>query len=324
MTITSPWRSIEYEEIPFQELLIRAVERSPEKVAIIDGGTRISYCELLDRSNRRASALTARGVSKGDRVALLAWNCAEFVIASYGVIIAGAVLTTINSGYREGEIAHQLSDSGSRLLIVHESLPEVAKLALTSAPAVEKLVVIGGDGSVGESFESFVQSGDPDPPKVDIDPKEDLAALPYSSGTTGLTKGVMLTHFNLTSNIQQLMDRDDAQTRWFSEDVVLVHLPLFHIYGLNVLMGPGLAAGATLVMMGRFEMELLLDLLEKERITVFCTVPPVVLGLTAYPELAKRDLSSIRIAFVAAAPSSADLQDRGRRCSGVRSYRVMA
>ncbi|MCH7740448.1 MAG: AMP-binding protein [Chloroflexi bacterium] len=317
MTLTSPWKSIgSYEEIPFQTLLQRAAERWPDKTAIIDGDNRASYAELLDRSNRLASALAERGVAKGDRVALLAPNCLEYVVAAYGVISSGAVLTTINSGYREGEIAHQLNHSGAETLIVHESLLEVTALARPNTPKLMTLIVIGNAVDGSESLDDLIESGSSTPPDVTVRPRDDLAALPYSSGTTGLSKGVMLTHFNLTANIQQFLQRGGEESSWRHEDVILVHLPLFHIYGLNVLMGPAIAAGATQVMMGRFDMETLLSIIEQERITIFCTVPPVILGLTAYPGLSERDLSSLRLGFVAAAPSSADLQDRGQDALG--------
>ncbi len=317
MTLTSPWKSIgSYEEIPFQALLQRAAERWPDKTAIIDGDNRASYAELLDRSNRLASALADRGVRKGDCAALLAPNCIEFVVAAYGVISSGAVLTTINSGYREGEIAHQLNSSGAEMLIVHESLLEVTALARPNTPNLKTLIVIGNAVDGSESLDDLIESGSPATPDVPVNPREDLAVLPYSSGTTGLSKGVMLTHFNLTANIQQFLQREDAESSWRHDDVILVHLPLFHIYGLNVLMGPAIAAGATQVMMGRFDIETLPSIIERERITVFCTVPPVILGLTAYPGLSQRDLSSLRLAFVAAAPSSADLQDRGQNALG--------
>ncbi|MCH7735134.1 MAG: AMP-binding protein [Chloroflexi bacterium] len=317
MALTSPWKSIRsYEEIPFQTLLQRAAERWPDKIAVIDGDKRASYAELLDRSNRLAAALADRGVKKGDRVALLAPNCVEFIVAAYGVISSGAVLTTINSGYREVEIARQLNNSGAEVLIAHESLLEVNALARSQTPKVKTLIVIGDAPDGSESLDDLIESGSPDPPAISVNPRQDLAVLPYSSGTTGLSKGVMLTHFNLTANIQQFLERGGEESSWRHEDVILVHLPLFHIYGMNVLMGPAIAAGATQVMMGRFDMEELLSVIEKDRITIFCTVPPVILGLTAYPNLDERDLSSLRLAFVAAAPSSADLQDRGQNALG--------
>ncbi len=150
-----------------------------------------------------------------------------------------------------------------------------------------------------------------------IDPKEDIAALPYSSGTTGLAKGVELTHFNLTSNIHQLAHSELESNLATEDDVVLVHLPLFHIYGLQVLMNLYLSVGATLVMMGRFDMGEFLDLLVRHKITGLYTVPPVAQGLTMVPGLKDLDLSALRVVFLAAAPTSTDLQNRLSEALGV-------
>ncbi len=298
-----------YREIRVDGLLTEAAGRWPDKVAVIDGDRRTSFSELEDSSSRLASALAASGVAKGDRVGLLAPNCTEYVVAFFGVIRSGAVVTTLNAGYREREIAHQLNDNGSSVLIVHESLLPVVESARPEIPALERLIVIG-DGSSHESLQDLIERGDPSPPQVEIDPREDLAVLPYSSGTTGLAKGVMLTHFNLTANVQQFLERGGEEGELRHDDVILVHLPLFQIYGMNVLMVPAIVVGATQVMMGRFDMDQFLGLLSAHRVTILATVPPVALGITQYPGVADHDLTALRYAVVAAAPSSADLQRR--------------
>ena len=299
-----------YEEYPLQELLRRTAARMPEKVAVIDGDRRFTYRQLDDHSDRLAGALAARGIFKGDRVAILSPNCAEFVIAFYGVIKAGAVVTTINTGYREQEIAHQLDDSGAVALVAHESMGELAKAAVKDCHRVRRLVTIADSDEGPDSFWGLINRGRGSPPPLSVDPKEDLVALPYSSGTTGLSKGVMLTHHNLTSNVQQFLSRTGEEAGFREDDVLLVHLPLFHIYGMNVLMNGAIGAGATQVMMGRFDMELFLGLLSEHRITMLFTVPPVGLGLTQYPGVKEHDHSALRCAFFGAAPLSADLQGR--------------
>ncbi|MFQ5934340.1 MAG: AMP-binding protein, partial [Dehalococcoidia bacterium] len=167
------------------------------------------------------------------------------------------------------------------------------------------------------SFHKLIADYEGPPPQVDIDPKEDLVVLPYSSGTTGLPKGVMLTHFNLTSNLQQFLSRENEAAKPRQDDVVLVHLPLFHIYGLNVLMNGCIGCGATQVLMGRFDMEEFLRLISDNRVTVVFTVPPVVLGLTQYPNLKSYDLSSVRLCLSGAAPLSAELQQRVEEITGI-------
>ena len=164
---------------------------------------------------------------------------------------------------------------------------------------------------IRDSPGSFWNLLDKSPPirEVAIDPHNDLAALPYSSGTTGLSKGVMLTHYNLVSNIEQLIGLSGA-SKMVRDDIVLVHLPLFHIYGMNILMNGCIAVGATQVMMGRFDMEEFLNLIEKHHVTKLFTVPPVGLGLTQYPGVNTHDLSSLELAFFGAAPLSGQLQEK--------------
>ncbi|MDC0035263.1 AMP-binding protein [Chloroflexi bacterium] len=252
------------------------------------------------------SALKNLGVSKGERVGILAPNCAEFVIAFHGITKSGGVVTTINSGYREREIAHQVQDSGCRILVVHESLSQIFNESTKIIKNDVQAVFITDDQDTDGSFWKLLNSADPHTTS-DIKPENDLAALPYSSGTTGLTKGVMLSHFNLVSNVEQLLGLSGGASM-NDTDTILVHLPLFHIYGMNVLMNPCLAAGATQVMMGRFDMEEFLSLIENHRVTKLFTVPPVGLGLTQYPGVASRDLTSLEFAMFGAAPLSAELQ----------------
>ena len=300
-----------YEAIPLQEMLARAARRWGEKTAIIDGERTFTYADLQGHSDSLAAAMAGMGVERGERVAVLAPNCAEFVIAFYGALKAGAVVTTVNSGYREREIAHQLNDSGARTLIVHEALREMSDAAREIAAGVERRVVIGGAPDSDESFWALVEGAAGEaPPVFDVDPLNDVAVLPYSSGTTGLSKGVMLTHGNLASNARQFLGRAGEEAALREDDVILTHLPLFHIYGMNVLMNGAIGSGAAQVMMGRFDMDEFLDLLERHRVTVLFTVPPVGLGLTQYPGVAARDLSSLRVGFFGAAPLSGEMQAR--------------
>ena len=198
-----------YDKFPLQDLLRRAIDRGPGKVAVIDGDGTYSYSQLGEYSDRLASALVGLGVNPGDRVAILAPNCVEFVIAFYGIVKAGAIVTTVNSGYREREIAHQLNDSGAETLIVHLALKPMSDAARSETPALVREIVIEPDSSDPDSFWGLLENASPVPPSIPVDPVNDVAVLPYSSGTTGLSKGVMLTHFNLVANVQQFLDRKD-------------------------------------------------------------------------------------------------------------------
>ena len=299
-----------YDAFPLQDLLKRSIDRGPGKVAVIDGDSTYSYSQLGEYSDRLASALAGLGVTPGDRVAILAPNCVEFVIAFYGIVKAGAIVTTVNSGYREREIAHQLNDSGAETLIVHPALKPMSDAARSETPALTREIVIEPDSSDSRSFWGLLENASPVPPSIPVDPVNDVAVLPYSSGTTGLSKGVMLTHFNLVSNVQQFLDRKNEASVIGPNDVLLTHLPLFHIYGMNVLMNGAIGAGCAQVMMGRFDMDEFLSLTSRHRVSVLFTVPPVGLGLTQYPGVADHDLSAVRVGFFGAAPLSAEMQQR--------------
>ncbi len=305
-----------YSPEPAQRLLERAAAEWPSETAVVDGERAFTFAELDAAAGRLAAALGKMGAGPGRRVALLAPNCAEFEIAFFGTLKAGATVTTINSGYREREIAYQLNASGAETLIVHQALADIAGLALPDAPNLRQSIVIaeGPNVAVGpieaHSFWPLIDAQPGPPPEPRVDPGEDLAALPFSSGTTGLQKGVMLTHANLHANVRQYLERPGEESVIRRGDVVLVHLPLFHIYGMTVLQLNAIAAGAVQVMMGRFDMAEMLSLIANHRVTALYTAPPVCLGLSLTLLLHEYDLSSLRFVLSGAAPLSAELQTR--------------
>jgi acyl-CoA synthetase (AMP-forming)/AMP-acid ligase II len=241
-----------------------------------------------------AGGLAARGFRKGEVFAIACLNCAEFVLAFHAVGLLGGVVTTLNPAYTADEMAQQLRDSGAtRLLAAVAILPR----ALEAAAAVgirEIYATEAGDGA--EPFANLEESGHA-VPMVVLDPHNDLMALPYSSGTTGLAKGVMLTHANLGANVLQSVACGLREA-----DVILGILPLFHIFGLNVMMNTGLAAGATLVLLPRFDLEAFLEAIQRHRATYVFLVPPVLLALAKHPLVAKYDLSSLDRLLSGAAP----------------------
>ncbi len=305
-----------YPTYPLQHILEATARRLPQKAAIIEGEYVYTYQQLNTYSSRFAAALAKLGVEKGDRVGLLAPNCVEFEIAFFGIIKSGAVVTTINSGYREREIAHQLENSGAEVLVVHHSLLKIAESARDGAPALKHLIIIESSSSNPDTFWGLIERAPAAPPSVEIDPEDDLASLPYSSGTTGLSKGVMLTHYNMTTNLIQFMKRPNEALQQREDDVLLAHLPLFHIYGMQVLMNAVIASGGTQVMMGRFDMDEMMRLIATHKVTHLYTVPPVGIGLSLLPDIEKYDLSSMVAACLAAAPASAELQMRMQNVVG--------
>jgi acyl-CoA synthetase (AMP-forming)/AMP-acid ligase II len=196
-----------------------------------------------------ASGLAARGFGKGDVLAVYMPNLPEYAIAFHGATSAGGKATTMNPLYTANEVAHQLEDSGAKLLITIGPFLEAAKEAAESAGIGDEVHVVGeGDGA--KPFTELL--GDPaEAPQVEIDPGEDIAVLPYSSGTTGLPKGVMLTHRNLVANLLQTRATQEVDP----DDVLIGVLPFFHIYGMQVIMNLGLREGATVVTMPRFDLD---------------------------------------------------------------------
>src|SRR6185436_10512052 len=203
--------------------------------------------------------------------------------------------------YTDREIAHQLRDSSARYLVTVPACLEKAKEAAREV-GIEELFVFGSaDGAT--PFDSLLAETDHPIPKIEIDPLNDLVVLPYSSGTTGLAKGVMLTHHNLVANMRQM----DGLDYFLRDDILLCVLPLFHIYGLVVVLNMGLHIGATIVTMPRFDLEQFLSAIQKYRVTLSHIVPPIVLKLAKDPSIDDYDLSSLRTIFSGAAPLGAEL-----------------
>jgi acyl-CoA synthetase (AMP-forming)/AMP-acid ligase II len=306
-------------------VLARAAERG-ERAALVDGATgrTITYAQLPGMVDRAAAALARRGLKKGDVCAIYSPNAPEYAIAVLAITRLGAIVTTASPMYTRDDLVKQLKDSRACFLITS---PAVAGIALDAAAAANVEHILSfGPTSLLRSFveagptsphQSSVKAGamrdvtsfdellaEPGtPPAVTIHPS-DVVALPYSSGTTGLPKGVMLSHRNIIVNILQI---DSAGHLRDGADTLVCFLPFFHIYGLVVTMLLGLWSGATLVVMSRFELEQYLDLVERYRATVLHVVPPVVLALAKSPAVSGRDFSHVRKLFSGAAPLGADV-----------------
>jgi long-chain acyl-CoA synthetase len=290
---------IDIPEIPFGEMLWESSQRFPEKIAVIFQGQKISYRELDGLVNCCANALAGLGVKKGDRVGLYMTNRPEYLISLYGIARVGAVFTPMNPTYKEGEVEHQLNDAEATVLVTQESLYPLVKAVRHQVPSLKEVIVVG-QRTEPEShlFRDLLRRSSPKhPPQVPLVWAEDLVALPYSSGTTGLPKGVMLTHQNLVANNIQFM----SSGRITEQDALLTFLPFYHIYGI-MLLGAGIYAGATLVIMEAFDLERSLTLVQDYGVTLYYAVPPVLVILDNYPNLSRFNLSKLRYIMVGAAP----------------------
>ncbi|MEU5594383.1 4-coumarate--CoA ligase family protein [Streptomyces sp. NPDC020298] len=290
-------------ELPIHEAVLGRAAEFGGLPALIDGtdGTTLTY-EQVDRFHRRlAAALADAGVRKGDILALHSPNTIAFPTAFYAATRAGATVTTVHPLATAEEFAKQLRDSAARWIITVSPLLETARRAAELAGGIAEIFVCD-TASGHRSLIDMLATTAPEP-AVGIDPGEDIAALPYSSGTTGIPKGVMLTHRQIATNLAQLEPAVPAGPG----DRILAVLPFFHIYGLTALMNAPLRQGATVVVLPRFELESFLAAIQTHRITGLYVAPPIVLALAKHPAVARYDLSSLKYIISAAAPLDAAL-----------------
>ena len=312
----SPFAAIELPDVPLPQFALRHAARLGDKLALVDAasGRGLTYAQLLDGVQRLAGGLRERGVQPGEPVAVMLPNLPEYALVMHGIILAGAVITTINPSYSEREVHHQLDNTRARRLI---TVPAMLALARTAAAGtlVEEFAVVG-DCADAPSIASWF--GEP----VALDEPADTAAivaLPFSSGTTGLSKGVELTHRCMLANLLQV----GTAMEYSANDVLMGFLPFFHIYGQQVIMNTALAFGATVVTMPRFDLELFLQAHARYGITLSFIAPPVAVVLAKHPAVANVDFSRVRVIFSGAAPLSAEVADEASQrlgCPIVQGY----
>ena len=303
--LTSPHADVEIPDVPLTPHVLARAGELGDKPALVDGpsGRTLTYAQLEEQIRRFAGGLKELGFGKGDVLALYSPNLPEYAVVWHGTALAGGITTTVNPVYNTEELKHQLEDSGARFLVTIEPAAERAREA-AEGTKVEQVFIIGED----------LPRGEPLGEQVEVSPADDLAALPYSSGTTGLPKGVMLTHRNLVANLEQTQ----ALFKITDEDALIAVLPFFHIYGMQVIMNLGLIGGAKIVTMPRFDLEQFLTLIQDHKVTRSYIVPPIALGLAKHPLVDKFDLASLKLAFSGAAPLGADLEEALAKRLGCR------
>jgi long-chain acyl-CoA synthetase len=280
-------KHIDYPDLPLHGLLEESVRKFGEKNALVYGEKFISYSELDWSCIQFSKFLHGLGIIKGDRVALYLPNIPQFVIAYFGALKAGAVVTAVSPLYREREVEFQLRDSGAHTIVTVDILQPIVEKATEKSPLKHVITTRLADSG----FPKLRFNDLPSNPKVVINPAEDLAALQYTGGTTGTAKAAMLTHRNLVSNACQFAAAIKATRR----DVFLVALPLFHIYGLTTSMTVPISLGATMVLLPKFEPIKACEAIKRHKVTVFCGVPTMYQLLLSNPKLAEHDLSSVRV-----------------------------
>ena len=294
--------ALEFPDVALTSFVLEHAAERGDKPALIDGSTgrQLSFRTLTDGVNRVATALKRRGLKKGDVFAIFSPNVLEYPIAFHAAASLGGILTTINSLYTAREVRDQLRDSGARFLLTVPAFMDRASEAIKDLPIEE--VFVFGEAEGATPFADLLAVA-AEPISVDINPSQDVVALPYSSGTTGVAKGVMLTHRNLVANVLQA----EACIHLHDGERVLGVMPFYHIYGMTVVMNIALHKGATVVTMPKFELEPFLRVLQDYRVERAYVAPPIVVALAKHPMVDKFDLSSIALVFSGAAPLDENL-----------------
>ncbi len=331
--------NLEYPDIPVQSLLDQSAKEYPDRAATIFMGGKLTYSGLKDQVDRLARVLADLGVKKGDRVGLMLPNIPQEVISYYAVLKIGAVGVGINPMYTERELTHQLRDSGAETLIFLDMLaPRVLKAAPETP--VKTLIATGikdylpfpknllypikakkagqwaeiPAGSGVLDLKTLISRAAPNPPKVDVQP-DDLAVLQYTGGTTGLSKGAMLTHRNLVANAIQLTEWSKDTTERGKEVIISV-LPFFHSFGMTVCMNFGIYNAGTLVLIPRFDLKMVLESINKYRGTLFPGTPTMYVAILSSPELKNYNLSSLKACLSGAAPLPLEVQLKFQEATG--------
>jgi len=325
MSFSSPFPQVHVPTTSLYDYLFADLDdQDAERVALVDAttGAETTYRDMVARVDAFAGALAARGVGVGDVVGLLAPNSSAFAIAFHGILRAGATATTINALFTAKDIAKQLTDAKATMLItVAPLVSQAADGAASIGLSADRVVVLDGPGEATDGHpnaEDLVGAGLP-APEVTFDPATHLAALPYSSGTTGNPKGVMLTHRNLAANVAQIRPLQGMR----EDDRILAVLPFFHIYGMTVLLNAAMHARARLVIMPSFDLQEFLGNIQTHRCTYAFIAPPVAVALAKHPVVEQYDLSSLRGIMSGAAPLDEDLGSAVKQrlgCQVVQGY----
>jgi len=293
---------IDFPDVPYDHLLRRAAEHNPDRPAIIYHHQILTYREVVSMVNCIANGLYDLGLRKGDCLCLYTMNRPEYIITFIAAASIGVVVNPMNPAYKEREVSYQLENAEAKAILIQRDFVPILSTVLAESPLPQlKHILITGDKPVETlpqaiPFATLLRNSSPKQLRHIEVTGDDLLALPYSSGTTGLPKGVLLTHRNLTVNHLQLITALGTHTT----DIALLFLPFYHIYGA-MLTGSFLACGATQVLMERFDLLESLELCEKYRIIYYFAVPPIILALANAPvDLSK--LKTVKYIFSGAAP----------------------
>ncbi|MEI3613170.1 long-chain-fatty-acid--CoA ligase [Pseudogracilibacillus sp. SO30301A] len=305
---------IDIPEISLPELLRASVDKYADKTALTFFEKTYSYTQLAKVIEHVASSLENLGVNKGDRIAVMLPNCPQYVISYFAIMQCGATVVQVNPMYQAAELLHVLKDSQSKILIVLDSLLPIVK-QIGKETSLTTVIPV--------SFESdctfndlFVATGLP-VPTIDIDPKEDVAVLQYTGGTTGRSKGAMLTHYNIVANTLQSYATSVSETK-LGEERLLAISPLFHVYGMTSCMNMSIYIGGNLILVPKFAVDQTVQIIERTKPTIFPGVPTMFIALLNYYREKKFDLSSLRTCTSGSAPLPVEVMHQFNQTSGTK------
>ncbi len=320
-------------------MLEQTAAQSPDVTALIYFGARISYADLLDQVNRTAAGLQALGIKKGDRVAMMMPNCSQFVIAYFGALKAGAIITATSPIYTPREAAHQWKDAGASVVIVDRRLLHIVKAIRSELPDLKHVVEIGMKdyypknlkvlcrklrAKVAKKTSALAQKSSPilwhelltlskKPRSVSVT-QSDIACLQYTGGTTGSSKGAMLTHGNLVINANQTRQWLAAGSD--GPDMMIAALPLFHIYAMTCIMICSVMTGGTVVLVPRFELKAVLNIIRKYHPTFFHGVPTMYVAFNNTPNVERYGFKSLRVCMSGGAPLPIEVREKFEKLTG--------
>lgn len=333
-------KTIDYDEKPLHGFLQASVKKYGEMKALHFMGKETTFKELYHQAKQVAKFLQEHGLKKGDRVAIMLPNCPQAVISYYGILLAGGIVVQTNPLYTERELEYQLKDSGAICIICLDILlPRVEKVRKTTNiehtivtkikeylpfpknliyPFIQKrqynMTVKVTEDDETHAWPTIIKNYDSNYNEVEINPKEDIALLQYTGGTTGSPKGVMLSHYNLVSNMQMCqywMYKSDV-----AKESILGVLPLFHVYGMTTVMNLSVMMANKIILLPKFDAEEVLQTIDKQKPTVFPGAPTIYVGLIHHPDLKKYDLSSVEACISGSASLPLEVQNQFERETG--------
>ncbi|SFB22451.1 long-chain acyl-CoA synthetase [Lentibacillus halodurans] len=303
---------IEIPEVSLTHIFEESVRKFSDYTAITFSGNTYTYRHLNQLIRNVAGSLRNLGVNKGDSVALMLPNCPQYPISYFAVLMCGATVVQVNPMYKSSELLHVLNDSGARVMIaLNKLLPGVKEVM--NDTEVEALIPVSIESDC--KFDEYMRTQEYRVPEVSINPKEDIAVLQYTGGTTGRSKGAMLTHYNLVANTLQSYATSQVRTR-IGEERVLSISPLFHVYGMTSCMNLTFYIGGNLILTPKFDVEQTVEIIENTKPTIFPGVPTMFIALLNYYKEKQFDLTSLRTCTSGSAPLPVEVLNKFNETSG--------